>query len=316
MKSSIEQQFTSIDDEIKETRYLVSDLEDGETYYWYVVPYDGEIKGYCVSGTWNFKVKKDIQIIYGLTLITDVNQISILPGHSKAVTITVTNIGNSIDQVDLYVDSLGLPDEFVNLEYQDTGITLNPNASIDIGLVITIEKDEEVGEYMITIKGTSRQGGSTITDSQTIKVKVPGTEGGELEQFNWIIPSILIIIIIILLSILFISKRKKMPTVEGEHLPPSEPQLAPPETFVAVPGAISPSTPSLEKPPVSSTPEQLPPRTAVQEQQQATTKEAPAVQTKTEPTSPAEASEIKAESEGVTTTSQPRLPPTKPDETK
>jgi len=38
------------------TNITITDLENGMTYYWYIVPDDRELEGICLNGTWNFTI--------------------------------------------------------------------------------------------------------------------------------------------------------------------------------------------------------------------------------------------------------------------
>ena len=42
--------------------FTISGLENGATYYWYIIPFDGEEFGRCQSGTWNFTIDIEVPI--------------------------------------------------------------------------------------------------------------------------------------------------------------------------------------------------------------------------------------------------------------
>ena len=44
------------DTEVRTRNYVMTDLEEGITYYWYVLPHDGNRSGNCTSGIWSFSI--------------------------------------------------------------------------------------------------------------------------------------------------------------------------------------------------------------------------------------------------------------------
>ena len=90
---------------ISNTSFLVSDLKDGETYYWRVIPKLGDIKGTSRSDVWWFVIDlpKD-SIIYKISL-TGPKSISLFPGENKSIVLTITNLGTIDDMIKIGIET-------------------------------------------------------------------------------------------------------------------------------------------------------------------------------------------------------------------
>ena len=75
-------------------------LEDGEKYYWKIVPWAGNVRGFA-SETWSFTIERDHIPNFGLELMLDPTVVELTPGSMTIVKATVTNLGELKDNISL-----------------------------------------------------------------------------------------------------------------------------------------------------------------------------------------------------------------------
>ncbi len=225
---------------ISNTSFLVSDLKDGETYYWRVIPKLGDIKGTSRSDVWWFVIDlpKD-SIIYKISL-TGPKSISLFPGENKSIVLTITNLGTIDDMIKIGIETGKL----------SSYVTLNDYSMLRIDskdhgqrlLNIKLPDTAQPGTYEIIITAISINSGEKEKDSHILSIEIkkpenPEPNGIELndteQKTNQIILfSIIAIIIIIILTItlaIFITKRKKR----------AEQELLPTGTITVKPGGLT-----------------------------------------------------------------------------
>ncbi|UCH89274.1 MAG: SBBP repeat-containing protein, partial [Thermoplasmata archaeon] len=88
-----------------------TELADGETYYWTVVPKKGNDKGICLSGVWSFTVKGNISVPV-VTLLSPDNGL-VLNNIRPTLSWTYTYDGTETVIFDVYLDELNPPRRIV-----------------------------------------------------------------------------------------------------------------------------------------------------------------------------------------------------------
>jgi hypothetical protein len=260
---------TSVD-----TSYSIEGLEDGEIYYWRVLPRIGEQDGTCTSGIWWFKVELEpsINIEDYKISINGVKSVSLYPGENKSVILTITNLGVATDEIELELDAgdlsgLVLLDDYSNLNIESKSYQQR-------NLEIMLPETFKIGLYVISINAISLGSGKLVRDNHLIAVEVkarsdipdkPEPNGTDKNDTNGIesdnkpakgadniliYSGITIVILIILFIALFafITKRKKR--IEQELLPPG--------TFAIKPGALPSPVITLDQVPAAPTLATLP----------------------------------------------------------
>ena len=221
-------------------------LTPGETYYWTVIPHvdlpEGKLTGICNSGIWSFQVKLPPKNIYALDLNFEAQQLSISQGNFSFMNISITNLGNMVDTIFVYVDR-GKMDANVVLERANTPIKLNQSEVIKLKLEILVSKDAKPQNYTISITAMSNGAALerqdvTVTKSlrvQVIEKKMIPIEDEDkkdeekTKEIDYLIWSILIILIILFVSLfLYVYRSRRIPYVKSELLsePPAHLRLS------------------------------------------------------------------------------------------
>jgi hypothetical protein len=233
--------------EYKLTTFLVNTpLTPGESYYWTVLPIahlpEGIVRGDCKSGTWSFKVDLPIEKMFGLTLELADQSLSVAQGNYTSTTITITNLGNTVDMIGISVDK-GILEANVALEKSGTLIRLDSNEQITLKLEILVSTNAKPQNYTITITAVSNGALSEaleVSETKSLMLRVIekekepsdvidddgaqdiGKEQDELSATEIALWSVIIIILIIILGLfLYIyraNKAKQIPLVESELL--------------------------------------------------------------------------------------------------
>jgi hypothetical protein len=207
------------------TNYFSTDftLEDNTTYYWYVVPFAGNLKGYP-SSVWSFtvKLKEDNIPEFGIKLILNPNPLEIKPGEVKFVSAIVTNLGELIDNFTVTIGDINNTKLTAENYRQDT-LEIEPGKNKDFLIMISVKDGSEPSEETITITAESNldaKYGLNVEVSKDLVVKVlpVDVEKDNNESTNSFYLSILIVIIIliIVIIIILILVRKKSSKKDSE----------------------------------------------------------------------------------------------------
>jgi hypothetical protein len=145
---------------ITETSFKVVNLVDGETYYWRVIPKFEGIEGTCISGIWWFSIDLTIDIKKYKLDISTVKSISLYPGESKNITISITNLGLEKDVIKLEVQSENLTDH-VALD-NNSLLYLMSRKSAQRILTINLPDTVIPDNYTITLVAISMNSGQLI----------------------------------------------------------------------------------------------------------------------------------------------------------
>jgi hypothetical protein len=161
-----------------------TDLRDGETYYWTVIPRAGNVIGTCVSGIWTFKVNFAFVQIFGVSLYT-APFITISINENKLHDATIVNDGNNVDTF-LVTLTAGTLQGFVSLQSEWLTLTslasgfleLEPFQAITISLVFKVHDPELIGLHFVELSVISL--GARYTDvyiEETADISVSIGEG-------------------------------------------------------------------------------------------------------------------------------------------
>ncbi len=213
--------------------YAINDLEDGETYYWKVVPKAGNITG-LESETWRFTVDViNYTPQFGLELRLEPMEIELFPGETKYVKARVTNLGELDDNIGIKVN--GTIPAVLNLTFNYTTITgVGPDNTVEFNITVTAAMDAQKCELQIIIIASSGKAAEyqiLVEDNATLTIKIleldkPGAEKSSSSNLWWIILAITILIIILIVIGIILRRKKK---VEDEKIPPSEAVTVTPE---------------------------------------------------------------------------------------
>jgi hypothetical protein len=198
-------------------------LEQGETYYWKIVPWADDIKG-IESPIWSFTVEYSDQPMFNLKLILEPNELDLRPGEMKFVKAVVTNLGNLNDSIKLSIN-FTLESEVSGSIYGYDSKLLAPIEQEDFLVRFSTSKDAGKGKEIIYITAKSENAednGLVIEKKAQLIVNILGASGSDSgtmrdEWINWI--WLMIILFVILLSILLlILLRKKRETEDNSKV--------------------------------------------------------------------------------------------------
>jgi hypothetical protein len=276
--------------EIYLNNYLQSNLKvtklvHGDTYYWKVIPKAGGITGTCESGIWSFKVILPGEPLPGeYNYKVDINgpdHISLNPGESKSIELSVSNLGNVIDTIEFTIDAGDLPDGYI--DFDDSQVIIVSEGSIKRSFSVDIPETANTGTFNVTITAASVSGGSSIKDDHiitieiktkadgpgiTIEIKTKADGPGDTdvsdgkkdtdEKSNTMMFAVLaiIIVIIVIAAAAFVMNRKKKSEQEMEKIKAPVEEAVVTETTVT--GAALPVTEPVAIPQPAVTPEPIP----------------------------------------------------------
>ena len=220
--------------DIPGTDFVISDLEEGIIYYWYVEPTDGEVTGDCINGIWSFKVNTSFEPVYNLSVTLEIEEISMELGKEGGFNITLVNGGNI--PITISMSPSGLLLGFVDMT---RNMVLLPGATENISVTIRAITILEPGEYLLVINiSTPQEGIRTLTVMVNLTSGEgangePGGNGGvEHSERSGLYGSYLIIgvviILVVLAAILFFMIRKRRIAERSRPLSTdeSEPEIA------------------------------------------------------------------------------------------
>jgi hypothetical protein len=177
-----------------------------------------------------------------LNLSLSKNIIELKPSENRTIKATVENLATIKDEIELELNYVILSGFEVKI-IEPKQVELEPNESHEFSIIISIDKEINMKELLVTITAKSINGpnySQSVEKSEILTVKVleetkpdDKKEDKESDIFNLILPIVIIIVIlfiIILIILIFIKKKKKEP--EEPKVKPVEPmiqqQLTPP----------------------------------------------------------------------------------------
>ena len=201
----------------------ITSPENGKTYYWTVIPQIGEDVGICLSGIWSFSVELNKKPSFDLNLTLSLNIIELKPGDNKEIKASVKNLATIRDEIELKLDFISIPG-FNSYIIEPKKIELEPDESYDFSIVISISKDINLKEILLTITAKSNDApnyGQSVEKSEILTVKIletlrpdDGNKDKKSDYFNLIIEIVIVIVIllmVILIIFIFMRKKKKEP---------------------------------------------------------------------------------------------------------
>jgi hypothetical protein len=234
----------------------IFNLKKGETYYWKVVPWAGEISGPS-SEVWSFTIKKEVIPRLGLNLTLTTSVIEMSSGSIKQIKAIVTNLGEIKDEITLKLEIP--PDLGVGAIVNEPGIqNAEPGESAIFNITVTTAEKVDNDEVKLIVTATSGEAenyGRYIEERVELTIKIISQEKEEREgstlftEFWNILLIIFILILIVVIAV--IVKKHKDKTEKAEPQPEEAITVKPgtiPETVISV-GQVpqSPTTPQLSK---------------------------------------------------------------------
>jgi hypothetical protein len=195
-------------------------LGENRTYYWQVVPWAGDLRGYP-SEIWSFSIKTiETTPIFALNLTLEPALVTLYPNTEKLVQVRVTNLGTVEDIVSI---KLWIPHEtgigaYVN---KQDDIEIGSNQQIELILTITATKDaknDEVEIRVVAISDKAEEFNLSAVDEKLLTVVIKEKEKSEPDEpligtdtqiALFIIFVIIIIFISFILILAYLSNRKK-----------------------------------------------------------------------------------------------------------
>ncbi len=142
---------------------VAQELENNQTYYWYIEPSFGTIP----ASPFSFTVDWGYEIVNRVNLTSERSYVPLKQGESAKINLTVTNRGNVPDTIKLGFSVLKLKPH-IKL---NSSIQLPNGKSGTVVLIIDVPPNFEEGKYSINVKATSL-GNTTKTDDVDIEVEV------------------------------------------------------------------------------------------------------------------------------------------------
>ena len=262
---------TLVSNNQESTSFLYTGLQDGMTYYWTVIPFDGNTKGACLSDVWNFNVNVKN---YGVNVTISLTELTIRQGGKSTFEVIITNTGNNDDNIVPGLDAKRLG---INIQLEDMGNVLSMSSKDSVILLLTLDIPESTApkRYTITVSAISQMGG--VSDSIDIDVNVlekKDVKDKDADDGVGYTATIAVaaIIILAILFLLFMRKRKKEEEEAIEELVAADtagaPQMPPAGGGMGVTPVMGQPQPAPQfMPPQQSTP-MLPPAPAPEPVQQ------------------------------------------------
>jgi parallel beta-helix repeat protein len=199
------------------TTEFTIELDANETYYWWVIPKlggkDGVI-GDCFSGKWYFTIEDLSQHIYDFDISLEPSEFIILPGEAKIVTVTISNLGNAKDFIDVEFQIQGEIQGISISQSNISSLEIEPGTSAVIYITVTADEKIEPGIVVLKAEASSQRAvdqGKVINRKAEITFDVNKPVESQSEDFSMIIYSglaISVVFIIILIILLFIKIEK------------------------------------------------------------------------------------------------------------
>ena len=199
-------------EELDETNVQITGLIDNKTYYWKVTAKAEGIPTVFESDLWHFTVQIGFTPMHKIEMSFDTASVSVKRGDLAMVTLTLRNLGNVAERVNINV--LGDLKDHVS---KDNVVELSIGEERTINIKIFAESRLELNTYDLTVEAVFS--GERTTAS--VSVKVTGeieVEGKKTSTISWIwfvIGAILILALAGLLIFIVLWGRKK-PDDNGE----------------------------------------------------------------------------------------------------
>ena len=189
--------------ETPDTQLKLSGLEDKTTYYWKV---EADVDGFPFSfdtEIWSFSILGEFKATHEVVLLFEMDEVEIERGESKLVNLTMKNLGNVKEQVNLTISG----DLLVSM---DKTFILSPKEEKTINVNIFAESKLELKTYDLTVEASFSGKRSTASISVKVKDDSKGIpKDPKKESWTWFIIGVILFLMIIGLLIFIVLRRQK-----------------------------------------------------------------------------------------------------------
>ncbi|UCH88524.1 MAG: VCBS repeat-containing protein [Thermoplasmata archaeon] len=182
---------TVVSSSVTEPYFDITNLLDGVTYYWIIIPLAGNVLGTCISGIWSLVVNFNFVQIYGVSLYT-APFVSLKLEEQKLHDATIVNDGNNVDiflvsiSTDTLQGSVSLQSQLLTLSSISTGfLELEPFEALTISLIFEVHEPELVGLHTIQLSVTSigaQYSDIEVSEASDISVNIGSDEGEDPDE--------------------------------------------------------------------------------------------------------------------------------------
>ena len=224
------------------TEYLFDiELEDGQTYYWKVVPKAGGIIG-SSSPIWSFKIDTSYKPNIDFTIILDKSKIELKPGENSTIIATIKNIGELKDNISINFkldNNLGIIVRILEPFYQEIEPDKSAEFQISISIPSTIPaqsitiKFEAISELALNYQLESKKETSiTLTILDKTEPTKPKEPTEDINFFSStlgisVILILIVVVIVLIVTVLFLKRKKQKKDKLEEISSTSTPQVIP-----------------------------------------------------------------------------------------
>ena len=210
---------------IQINEYKITNLLNGTTYFWQVIPEVSGLSGLCLDGIWSFSVQIFEDYKQNQTNITDKNEthkikiicpgsIILEQGETRELEFSIENLGNTDKTIAIELNANNVPGS-VNLK-DKSNLRLTRNSTFINKLIISITNAAEPGDYNISIIVRFENNDQYISVEHELKIKIieksqknDGSDQYLISEQNLIF-IILVMIILIVLIFIFIIRSKRL----------------------------------------------------------------------------------------------------------
>jgi len=172
----------------EDVEYTVTNLTNGETYYWYVLARMGKSTGRCISGTWKFTVDLDYERIVDIKIESDTSRYEVKPDNNYNFNFTLRNLGTEEETIALECQKGIFQGELV---VEPEQITLKAGENTTFRLRLGVPPDIILGNYdikLLATVGREKVGDYTFSHLLNISVAIEKEEnvtGPPEEKPSW-----------------------------------------------------------------------------------------------------------------------------------
>ncbi|MCD6383804.1 MAG: hypothetical protein J7L88_05025, partial [Thermoplasmata archaeon] len=202
--------------DITKTNYTITHLMPGK-YYWKVVPKAKGWTGWCTPPYLAFEVQYSTERGLEVTGLPD--SVEVQQGRSRAISVTIRNTGEANEEVTVEITS-----DLPGVSLSESRFMLLAGDTKTIQILITVDKDQALGNYTITLTLTGSEGSYAEANFTVRVVEYQKTVKEEKEKKN-LTPYLIIVGVLAaagIVAYLFLKKGIKVEEEEEETLAPPE----------------------------------------------------------------------------------------------
>jgi hypothetical protein len=160
----------NIKSEVDTTSIIIDSFAHGEIFFWKVIPVLEGVNGTCSNGVWWFEVDLiSSDIIFKLKLAGQPT-ISLYPGETKSITLSVTNLGSEKDKIRIELQS-GILSNYISLE-DDSNLELESQSYGIRKLIVSLPDEIDSGTHEIIVTAVSVNSGETVKENHMITIEI------------------------------------------------------------------------------------------------------------------------------------------------